>query len=118
MITTPLDVLKKILENIKCLCSKTQELIDQGNNGGGGLPPTTPTIDEIDTTFNRASGTNTYPMSGTRGFSITAYSNDVTINGEAINMGQSISLEPFTNSFYVTEIIVTGSDYFVTHHTS
>lgn len=61
-------------------------------------------------THERATGTNTYaaPFSS---FSLTAYSDDVEINGEPVECGQVINLD---GQCFDTDQDVEGTDYFVT----
>jgi len=61
----------------------------------------------------RATGANTY-AAPFREFAVTAYSADVTINGQAIEAGQVVILDEHEDARYLTDQAITGTDYFVT----
>lgn len=66
------------------------------------------------TTHARTSGNNTY-TAPFRSFSITAVSSDVTLNGQAMMQGFTVSLDSQENEEHVTPQVVTWGDYFVTY---
>ena len=71
-------------------------------------------IYERKTTHERTTGLNTYnpPF---KSFSVTSFSNDVTLNGQAIPRDFTVSIDTAENEIHVTEQIVSGTDYFVTY---
>ena len=61
----------------------------------------------------RTSGSNTY-VAPYRSISITAFSDDVVIDGQAVPQGFSEAIASNENEEYIQNTAVTGSDYFVT----
>lgn len=49
-----------------------------------------------------------------RSFSVTAYSTDVELNGQAIKAGQSVSIDTNQNESYATNVTIAGTDYYLT----
>lgn len=68
---------------------------------------------DLTKTHERTSGANTY-TAPYRSLTITAISNDVVIDGQAIPRGMSVSVDSNENERIINDTIVDGSDYFVT----
>lgn len=71
------------------------------------------TIVDLVKTHSRTSGNNTYAQPY-RSITVTALSADVTIDGQAMPEGMTVSVDSNENERHITDTVVTGSDYFVT----
>ena len=115
MIKTAIGWLRSIDDKVSCICEnvsvKQEDSVAEENNQN--LANLINVKTNLTKERIRTSGSNTY-VAPYRSISITALSDDVVIDGQAVPQGFSEAITSNENEEYIQNTAVAGSDYFIT----